>query len=470
MPEQAGGDALQRVGGPHLVAAVGQQEEQAPVGRRVGEEGDEVERRLVGPVQVLEHEHDRCLGAEPADHRERLLEQAQARVGAGAAGECARLVARRAGEQPRQLARTFQLRRARERAQRLDERQVGQARADELDAAADQHGRAAVLRPRRDLADHAALADPGRARDEHGPPVAQGGLAEHRVQRGQLLLAADEAGPGRRPARTGRGRPRRRVELRVLGEDPPVQRLQPRGRLDAQLLVEPAAEAVVGRERLGLPAGAVEREHEQPVRRLAQRVRGDVRLELRDRVGVAAARDVGLDALLEAGQPQRFEVRGLDLRERLLELGERRAAPQVQRLAQQRRRALRVAGVECRAPGLPQPREARGVHVLGAGDERVARRPRLERTLGQDLAQLRDGDLDHLDRRRRDVLAPQVVHEPADRHRCGSGRGRAGRAARAAVDRRVGAAAARQAPRAVRGRGTPSRSRQRYPTRGTRWT
>ncbi len=196
-----------------------------------------------------------------------------------------------------------------------------------------------------------------------------------------------------------------------------MQGLERRGRLDPQLLVEPAAEAVVGRERLGLAAGAVEREHQHPVRRLAQRVRGDVRLELGDRVGVAAARDVGLDALLEAGQPQRLEMGGLDPRERLIELGERRAAPQVQRLAQQHGRPLRITRVQRRAPRLPQPREAGGVHVLALGDERVAGWPGLQRALRKHLAQLRDRDLDHLHRGRWDVLAPQVVHEPADRHR-----------------------------------------------------
>ena len=144
-----------------------------------------------------------------------------------------------------------------------------------------------------------------------------------------------------------------------------LQLLQRRRRLQAELVVEPPAEPVVRGERLGLAAGAVEGEHELAVRRLAQRVGGDDALELRDRVGVAAEREPGLDPLLPAREPELLEVRGLDARERLVELGERRAPPQAQRLLEQRRRLLGVARGERGAAPLPQAAEADRVDALG---------------------------------------------------------------------------------------------------------
>ena len=58
----------------------------------------------------------------------------------------------------------------------------------------------------------------------------------------------------------------------------------------------------VGRERLGLPAAAVKREHQLRAEALAQRMLGDERLELADHLGVTTEREVGLDALLERCQ------------------------------------------------------------------------------------------------------------------------------------------------------------------------
>jgi hypothetical protein len=67
---------------------------------------------------------------------------------------------------------------------------------------------------------------------------------------------------------------------------------------------------------------------------LAQRVLGDERLQLAHQVGVAAARQVRVDARLERRPAQLLQPRDLDLRERLEgEVGERRPAPERQRLA-----------------------------------------------------------------------------------------------------------------------------------------
>jgi hypothetical protein len=82
----------------------------------------------------------------------------------------------------------------------------------------------------------------------------------------------------------------------------------------------------------------------------------DQRLELRDDVVVAAERQVGLDALLQHRQLQLLEPRDLDAAERLGgELGQRRAAPAVERLAEQGRRPPGVAAGEGRAAVAEQP-------------------------------------------------------------------------------------------------------------------
>ena len=66
---------------------------------------------------------------------------------------------------------------------------------------------------------------------------------------------------------------------------------------------------------------------------LAQRVAGDQCLEFCDDVAVAAELQVGVDSLLEADEPELLEMRSLDNREGLVELGQRRTAPQAQSFA-----------------------------------------------------------------------------------------------------------------------------------------
>ena len=82
-----------------------------------------------------------------------------------------------------------------------------------------------------------------------------------------------------------------------------MQLAEGRARLDPELVHQRAAGVLVGLERLGLPAGAIEREHQLRAQPLAQRILGDERLQLADELGVAAGLEVGVDALLEHGQP-----------------------------------------------------------------------------------------------------------------------------------------------------------------------
>jgi hypothetical protein len=105
---------------------------------------------------------------------------------------------------------------------------------------------------------------------------------------------------------------------------------------------------------IGLAAAAVQGEHQLPAQPLAQRMTGDERLELGDELTVAREREVGFDPFLEGGKAELIEPGDLLLCERVEgELGERRAAPEPERLTEQCRCLERSARSERR----PRPRE-----------------------------------------------------------------------------------------------------------------
>ncbi len=73
---ELGQPASQRGPARHFVGAVGADEHDARVIERAGEEAGEVERRAVGPVDVLEHEHERRRGRRLQQQLVQLPEQA----------------------------------------------------------------------------------------------------------------------------------------------------------------------------------------------------------------------------------------------------------------------------------------------------------------------------------------------------------------------------------------------------------
>jgi hypothetical protein len=131
---------------------------------------------------------------------------------------------------------------------------------------------------------------------------------------------------------------------------------------------------------------------------------------------VVAECELGIDAVLDAVQAQLRQARRLEEGERLTELGERLAAPQRERLAEEARGRPRIPARQRRASRVAQPLEAGEIDGLGIDDERVAARPRRQHAGGQRLAQLRDVDLHHLRSGAGRILAPEVVDEAFDRH------------------------------------------------------
>ena len=118
--------------------------------------------------------------------------------------------------------------------------------------------------------------------------------------------------------------------------------------------------------------------------------------------------DLGLQPILERGQPELVEPGDLVLQERLeREVGECRSAPEGQRVAERgsplrRRERPRVAHEPLEAPRVDRPR---------FDVEHVPRRAGLDRLAAEHPAQTRDAVLDDRFGRRGRLAAPEVVEE-----------------------------------------------------------
>ena len=180
------------------------------------------------------------------------------------------------GERRRQL-------RAVETRGRVDEHEVGLVRRREPDEIARgvvaREGRRPRLRP---VAPRRPPMRRARSRSLRDDP------REHELAAGAAQPARQSAAHGARRATAPRApcgaarAPAADAELErgVLREDRALERLQRRGRLDPEALDERLPGRAVDLERLGLPAGAVEREHQLAAQPLAQRMLRDEGLEL----------------------------------------------------------------------------------------------------------------------------------------------------------------------------------------------
>ena len=233
---------------------------------------------------------------------------------------------------------------------------------------------------------------------------------------GSWAGAGLRGGAQRRPRR---GRDRDRVQAWVGREDPRVQRPQLRARLDAQLPHEDAAGGGERVQRLGLPPGPVQRQHQLAGEALPERMLPHQLHQLLRRLGVAAERQDHLDVLLDRVQPLLAKPGPDDLRAGAGDPGQRRALPEPKPRVKRDGRGRQVALAAGHA-GLGQPlRERLGVKLaLGqpqlvpgsGGEQHLARRPvrplRLERG-----PQPGDVDVQRVHRFGGQLLAPQPVDE-----------------------------------------------------------
>ena len=113
--------------------------------------------------------------------------------------------------------------------------------------------------------------------------------------------------------------------------------------LEPELLGQDVSTFLEDAERVGLPAGAVQREHEQSAKPLAERMRRDELLELDDHTLVTTERELEIEPLLDHRESQLGQPGDGRRRELLVgEVGQGIAPPQRIRLGQQRDRAARI--------------------------------------------------------------------------------------------------------------------------------
>jgi len=218
--------------------------------------------------------------------------------------------------------------------------------------------------------------------------------AEHDDDRQQRRAACCHGGADR----SGCASP----ERRVLAQDRLFELAQLHPRLEAELLCETLARAAVHLERLGLPAGAVEREHQLRAQPFAQRLLFGQLLELSDERRMTAGVELGVDSILDGCEARLLEAfRGRACEVFAANVDERRPAPERECVPWTfvRDELLERVGVDL-ARFDPQPvATVRGLHAVGA----------------ERLPQLRHVDLQCLGRGRRRLLVPQLVDEDVRR-------------------------------------------------------
>src|SRR6266516_5594947 len=193
-----------------------------------------------------------------------------------------------------------------------------------------------------------------------------------------------------------------RRELRILGEDFPLELLQLWAGLEPELLAERPAGLAVRLQRVRLPAGAVEGAHQLSLQPLAEWVFADELLELRDDLGVAACGEIVLDAVLEHGEPLFLEAAARLVRESLIsQVEEWRPTPERQRLVASAflRQAFESLQVE--------------LSLLDAGQ--IARTACHDAAVPELPPQVRNRVLEDLRSRRRGSFVPERVDQPPAR-------------------------------------------------------
>jgi hypothetical protein len=167
----------------------------------------------------------------------------------------------------------------------------------------------------------------------------------------------------------------------VLAQDRLFELPQRVPRLDRKFFDQRPARVLEGFECLRLASAPIQSEHQLPSRALPERVLTDEKLELRNHLLVTTGGEARLDQFFARADPKLVEPRNRPLRERLIgEIGQRRTAPERQRLGQQGNRVLRAPRIQVRAPGLVKTFEAVRVELIRLELQQVARRSGVRRS------------------------------------------------------------------------------------------
>ncbi len=177
---------------------------------------------------------------------------------------------------------------------------------------------------------------------------------------------------------------------------------------------------LVGAQGVGLPATAVQGDHQLAPQPLAERMPGGQALELADHGRVGADRQVGVDAVLDGGEPGLGQPHALGPGPPLRgQAGERFAAHEVERCPQVDDRAARIVREPGPRPGheLVEPFEVGAEVVRREGVAGIGRRDRLAGKVGGEApAQARDQDLQRVGRLPGRVVAVEDVDQAVRGH------------------------------------------------------
>ncbi len=224
---------------------------------------------------------------------------------------------------------------------------------------------------------------------------------------------------GRRLRRNRGGRSARGCgERRVLHENRPLEGVQRGARLDPELIDEELARPPVHLEGVRLATRTVEGEHKLAGEPLMVRVRRGEGFELADDGVVPTELELRLDPVGQRREPLLCETLDVGERKRLqLRSLERVAAPEPQRLTEQRRAGFQASGCErCATLGDPalelgdvEGGRLHAEHVAGPPGDEQALAARLG--LPQRAPELRDVDLEIVDRRLGRARAPERLDQ-----------------------------------------------------------
>ena len=193
-----------------------------------------------------------------------------------------------------------------------------------------------------------------------------------------MLLPSRPAGPPVRPGRPGR-RLGPVIQRRVGGDDPLVQILQRPPRLEAKLVGHALSRATVGRERLSLPSGPEQGEHQLFVESFPERVPGCDLAQFSDDLLVPAQAELSVDPPFQRLQPHLGQPGNLgQVQPRRLHAGEGLAEHHLQRLGQLAGRLGPGSAQPGSAPAVAQPGEPLQVELAIPDAPPVARRHGLD--------------------------------------------------------------------------------------------
>ena len=213
------------------------------------QEPQEQQRRDVGRVQIVEHQHDRptlaapCAGTRVVASNRRKRAPSESSGGGSRRPGKRRAARARAGRAPprrrRACARSALADRSNVAAQRLRPGPVG-GRATRLPAAPHQHPRAACSRARGQLVGKSALADARLATEQDEASVPRQRVVERRDEHGELASRVPRTTPVA-PSACARSNGAARSSARILPQDRLLQLPQLAARLDPELVDERCA-------------------------------------------------------------------------------------------------------------------------------------------------------------------------------------------------------------------------------------